>query len=55
MANRPVPIFQNLYSYIISVSTKTQEDELLDLSVQMQDLDFSVQVQDFNFPFQMHD
>ena len=51
MANRPLPVFQNLYSYIISVSTKTQENELLDLSVQAQDFDLSIQVQDFNLSF----
>ena len=47
--------FSTLWSYIISVSTKTQENELLDLSVQAQDYNFSVQVQDFNLSFQMHD
>ena len=38
MANRPVPIFLRV-NYIILVSTKTQGNELLDLSVQAQDLD----------------
>ena len=46
MANRPLPIFQNLYSYIISASTKTQENELLDLSVQTQDFDLSIRLHD---------
>ena len=48
--------FLNLYfSYIILVSTTSQENELLDLSVQAQDFDLSVQVQDFNLSIRMHD
>ena len=47
--------FWNLSSCIILVSTKTQEDELLDLSIKVPDLDFSVQGQVFNLSIRVHD